>query len=298
MRTCCAERDEKQLNGDEPAQDPSPTIEAAAREASVPHEPAAGIGLKDDFIMALRFFSRLPTGDSPHQKPDLGRIAMALPLASVAIGIGPVALLIGGVLAGLPAYFAAALAVGAMVLASGAMAEDALADAADGLFGGHTPERRLEIMKDSRHGTYGVAALCLFLVLRVMAVGSMAETSPLAAGAAWLAASIVGRSAGLWVAVALAPARRDGASAAAGQLSWRSFAVGIAFAGLLLFVLGGPASSIAGIVLAVVLTVAVAWGWAALCKRLVGGQTGDLIGALVALIEIAVLTGLLVFARG
>lgn len=286
------------MNGEEPAQDPADHIDAAARETSLPREPAAGIGLKDDFIMALRLFSRLPTGDSPHQKPDLGRIAMALPLASVAIGIGPVALLIVGVLAGLPAYFAAALAVGAMVLASGAMAEDALADAADGLFGGHTPERRLEIMKDSRHGTYGVAVLCLFLVLRVMAVGSMAETSPLAAGAAWLAATIVGRSAGLWVAVALAPARRDGASAAAGQLSWRSFAVGLLFAGLLLFVLGGPASSIAGIVLAIVLTMGVAWGWTALCKRLVRGQTGDLIGALVALIEIAVLTGLLVFARG
>lgn len=286
------------MNGDEPVQDPAPSIDAAAREASVPHEPAAGIGLKDDFIMALRFFSRLPTGDSSHQKPDLGRIAMALPLASVAIGIGPVALLIGGVLVGLPAYFAAALAVGAMVLASGAMAEDALADAADGLFGGHTPERRLEIMKDSRHGTYGVAALCLFLVLRVMAVGSMAETSPLAAGAAWLAASIVGRSGALWVAVALAPARRDGASATAGQLPWRNFAVGMVFAAVLLFVLGGPASSIAGLVLAIVLSVGTAWGWTALCKRLVGGQSGDLIGALAALIEIAALTGLLVFARG
>ncbi|UXN70070.1 adenosylcobinamide-GDP ribazoletransferase [Devosia neptuniae] len=286
------------MNGDEPVQDPAPSIDAAAREASVPHEPAAGIGLKDDFIMALRFFSRLPTGDSPHQKPDLGRIAMALPLASIAIGIGPVVLLIGGVLVGLPAYFAAALAVGAMVLASGAMAEDALADAADGLFGGHTPERRLEIMKDSRHGTYGVAALCLFLVLRVMAVGSMAETSPLAAGAAWLAASIVGRSAALWVAVALAPARRDGASATAGQLSWRNFAVGMVFAAVLLFLLGGPASSIAGLVLAIVLSVGTAWGWTALCKRLVGGQSGDLIGALAALIEIAAFTGLLVFARG
>lgn len=282
------------MNGDEPADH----IDADAREASVPREPAAGIGLKDDFIMALRFFSRLPTGGAPHQKPDLGRIAMALPLASVAIGIGPVALLIGGVLVGLPPYFGAALAVGGMVLASGAMAEDALADAADGLFGGHGPERRLEIMKDSRHGTYGVAALCLFLVLRVMAIGSMAETSPLAAGAAWLAATIVGRSAGLWVAVVLPPARRDGASAAAGQLSWRGFAVGIAFAGLLLFVLGGPASSVAGIISAVALTMGVAWGWTALCRRLVGGQTGDLIGALVALIEIAALTGLLVFARG
>lgn len=246
--------------------------------------------------MALRFFSRLPTGDSPHQTPELGRIAMALPLASVAIGIGPALLLIGAVLVGLPSYFAAALAVGAMVIASGAMAEDALADAADGLFGGQTTERRLEIMKDSRHGTYGVAALSLFLLLRVTALGAVAAVNPLAAGAMWLAASIAGRSGALWVAVALPPARADGASATAGRLPGRSFAVGAVFAVVLLFLLAGPATSLVGLGAALLLAVAVIALWTALCRRLVGGQTGDLIGALGALVEIAVLAGLLPFA--
>lgn len=245
--------------------------------------------------MALRFFSRLPTGDSPHQKPDLGRITMALPLASVVIGIGPALLLIGATLIGLPPYFAAALAVAAMVMAGGAMAEDALADAADGLFGGYTVERRLEIMKDSRHGTFGVAALCLFILLRVMALGAMAAISPLAAGAVWLAASIVGRSGAMWLAVALPPARSDGASATAGHLTKTSFAVGAVFAAVLLFVLGGPAASVLGLAIAVLLAIFVIAGWTALCKHLIGGQTGDLIGALAALTEIAVLTGLLIF---
>ena len=281
-------QDEKQLNADEPSVEPD--------EPSSPRAPADGLGLREDFIMALRFFSRLPTGDSPHQKPDLGRIAMALPLASVAIGIGPALLLIGGVLVGLPSYFAAALAVAAMVIASGAMAEDALADAADGLFGGHSVERRLEIMKDSRHGTYGVAALGLFLLLRVTALGAVATINPLAAGAMWLAASIAGRSGALWVAVALPPARSDGASATAGQLPARSFAVGAVFALVLLFLLGGPATSLVGLGAALLLAVAVIAGWTALCRRLVGGQTGDLIGALGALVEIAVLAGLLPFA--
>ena len=246
--------------------------------------------------MALRFFSRLPTGGSPHQTPELGRIAMALPLASVVIGIGPALLLVGAALIGLPSYFAAALAVGAMVISSGAMAEDALADAADGLFGGQSVARRLEIMKDSRHGTYGVAALTLFLLLRVTALGAVAAVNPLAAGAMWLAASIVARSGALWLAVALPPARPDGASATAGQLPGRSFAVGAAFAVVLLFVLGGPATSLVGLGAALLLVVAVTAGWTALCRRLVGGQTGDLIGALGALLEIAVLAGLLPFA--
>ena len=276
------------MNADEPSVEPD--------EPSSPREPAGGLGLRADFIMALRFFSRLPTGESPHQAPELGRIAMALPLASVAIGIGPALLLIGGVLIGLPSYFAAALAVGAMVIASGAMAEDALADAADGLFGGHSVERRLEIMKDSRHGTYGVAALCLFLLLRVTALGAVAAVNPLAAGAIWLAASIVGRSGALWLAVALPSARASGASATAGRLSGQSFAVGAVFAVVLLFLLGGPATSLVALGAALLVTLAVVAGWTALCRRLVGGQTGDLIGALVALVEIGVLTALLPFA--
>ncbi|MHA6691572.1 adenosylcobinamide-GDP ribazoletransferase [Devosia sp. A449] len=275
------------MNADQPSVEPS--------EPSGPRTPAGGMGLRDDFIMALRFFSRLPTGNTPHQLPDLGRIAMALPLASVAIGIGPALLLVGASLIGLPSYFAAALAVAAMVIASGAMAEDALADAADGLFGGHSIARRLEIMKDSRHGTYGVAALSLFLLLRVTALGAVATVNPLAAAAIWLAASIVGRSGALWLAVALPPARVDGASATAGQLPGRNFAVGAVFALVLLFLLAGPATSILGLGAALVLALLVIAGWTALCRRLVGGQTGDLIGALGALGEIAVLTGLLVF---
>ncbi|MBU1336554.1 MAG: adenosylcobinamide-GDP ribazoletransferase [Alphaproteobacteria bacterium] len=270
-----------------------PNLEAG--EPSSPRGAVDDMGLRADFIMALRFFSRLPTGSSPHQTPNLGRIAMALPLASVAIGIGPALLLVGGALTGLPSYFAAALAVAAMVLASGAMAEDALADAADGLFGGHSIERRLDIMKDSRHGTYGVAALCLFILLRVTGLGAIAAVNPLAAGSIWLAASIVGRSGALWVAVALPPARRDGAAATAGQLPARNFSVGAVFAALLLFLLAGPATSMFALVVAVMLAVIVMTGWAALCKRLVGGQTGDLIGALGALVEVAVLAALLPF---
>ena len=276
------------MNAEEPSVQPD--------EPSSPRAPAGGIGLRDDFIMALRFFSRLPTGDTPHQRPDLGRITMALPLVSVAIGIGPALLLIGAALIGLPSYFAAALAVAAAVVASGAMADDALADAMDGLFGGHSVERRLEIMKDSRHGTYGVAALALFILLRVTALGAMVAINPLAAAAIWLAASIVGRSGALWLAVALPPARADGASATAGRLPAQSFAIGAVLAAILLFVLGGPATSVVGLGAALVLAVAVIAGWTALCRRLVGGQTGDLIGALGALVEIAVLTALMPFA--
>jgi len=270
-------------------------MDTANRDAYAPEPARGGLGLKDDLVMALRFFSRLPTGDTPHEKPDLGRIAMALPLASVVMGVGPV-LLLAGVWLGLPGYFAAALSVAAMVLVGGGMMEDSLADAADGLFGGSTPERRLEILKDSRHGTYGVAALCLFLMLRVAAIGSVAALNPLVAAGIWLAANIAGRSGALWLAVALPPARSDGASASAGILPASRFGVGAALALLLVFVIGAPASSLLGVVAAALLVGLVVLGWTAICKNLVGGQTGDLIGAAAGLGEIAALTALLVFA--
>ncbi|WEK02739.1 MAG: adenosylcobinamide-GDP ribazoletransferase [Candidatus Devosia phytovorans] len=271
------------MNPDEPSADPEAPSQVQAS------------GLWGDFIMALRFFSRLPTGRSPHVRPDLGRMAMVLPLASLVIGLGPALVLVGGVWIGLPGYFAATLAVGAMAVVSGAMAEDALADAMDGLFGGHCVERRLEIMKDSRHGTYGVTALALFILLRVMALGAIAAVNPLAAGAEWLAANIVGRSAAMGLAVVLPPARRDGASATAGRVPGRSFAVGAGFAAVLLFVLGVPATSVAGMIAALLVAVVVVVGWTLLCRKLVGGQSGDLIGAAGALCEIGVLTALLVF---
>lgn len=270
-------------------------ISTENRDAYRPEAPRGGLGLKDDLVMALRFFSRLPTGDSAHERPDLGRIAMALPLASVVMGLIPI-LFLFGVWLGLPGYFAAALAVGAMVVVGGGMMEDSLADAADGLFGGSTRERRLDILKDSRHGTYGVAALCLFLVLRVTALGSVAATNPLAAAGLWLAANIAGRSAALWVAVALPPARAEGASATAGSLPASRFWIGIALAALLVFVIGAPASSLLGVIVVGLAVALIVVGWTALCRKLVGGQTGDLIGAAAGLGEIAALAVLLIFA--
>lgn len=249
----------------------------------------------DDVLMGLRFFSRLPTGERPHRAPDLTRIAMALPFTSVIIGVAPALLLLGASLIGLPPLFAAGLAVAASVLVTGAMAEDALADAADGLFGGSSRERRLEIMKDSRHGTYGVAALCLLLLLRVAALSALAAINPLAAAAMWLAAMLLARSGALWLSVALPAARSDGVAAAAGRVSKPAFAMGAIFALILGLILAAPGAGLVGFLLAVALAALVTGGWMALCQRLVGGHTGDLIGALQAMLEIAVLAAFLVF---
>lgn len=246
--------------------------------------------------MALRFFSRLPTGRSPHERPELGRIAPALPLAAFVMGLPPALVLLAGTALGLPSYFAATLAVMTMVVVGGGMMEDSLADAADGLFGGADREKRLAILKDSRHGTYGVSALCLFLVARVTAIGSVALVNPLAAAALWLAANLLGRSASLWVPLRLPPARADGAGATAGGLPSSSFIIGIVLALAIGTALGLPFASLSGIVLAPALVALAVVGWTALCRRLVGGQTGDLTGAAAGLAEIAALAGFLMFS--
>jgi adenosylcobinamide-GDP ribazoletransferase len=245
--------------------------------------------------MGLRFFSRLPVGNEPVETPDLARMAAAAPFVSLAIAILPALLVAGLAWLGAPGLFAAAIGVALMVAVTGAMAEDGLADSADGLFGGVTIERRLEIMRDSRHGTYGVAALGLYLVIRVLAYGTLASVNPLAAGALMLAVAVLARSGSLWLSVELPAAREGGASASLGRVTGPAFAVGAAFAVLLSFALAGPFAGILGIAFVLLATAATAAAWVAACRRLIGGQTGDLIGALYALIEVAALTMLMIF---
>ena len=257
------------------------------------NRPVGSRSFADDLLMGVRFYSRLPTGTTPHQRPNLDRMALTLPLTSVVLGIPPVAVLLVLEWIGVPTFFAAVVAVATMVIVCGAMSEDALADAADGLFGGPTIEQRLDIMKDSRHGTYGVCAIVLLLGARLVAVGSI--SSPLEAAAVLLTAPLIGRSGALWLSYALPPARSGGAAATAGQVSQRAFVVGLAVAAVVSFATAGFAVGILGLVAAFGIGAIVAYGWTNLCRRLIGGQTGDLIGALQALLEIAALTAFMVF---
>jgi len=272
---------------DDPPAPPSP------RPTNDNRPPAGEMRLGDDLLMGIRFFSRLPTGAAPHRRPNLSRIALALPFTSLVIGLGPALLLLGLEWLNVPHLFAAALAVAAMIVVSGAMAEDAIADSVDGLFGGHDVEQRLAIMKDSRHGTYGVCAIAMLLLLRVTAIGSVGD--PLEAAGTWLAATVMARSGALWLTVALPAARVGGAAATAGQVTRQAFGIGAVFMVVLSFVLAGFAVSVLGLAVAYGLGALVVWGWVTLCRRLIGGQTGDLIGALMALIEVAVLTAFMVF---
>src|SRR5919198_3291922 len=117
-------------------------------------------------LVALRFMTRLPLPRVEFREGDLRRASALFPLVgAVVAGIGI------GVRAALEPLWGGSVAplgaLAAMIVVTGALHEDGLADTADGLWGGWTPAQRLEIMRDSRVGTYGVVALVGALSLRI-----------------------------------------------------------------------------------------------------------------------------------
>lgn len=252
-----------------------------------------------DLARCLRFYSRLPVPtlpweQKPHALPDFARLTRVLPLAGVVLGFLPALALASALFLGLGPWLAAILSVAVMTLTTGAFHEDGLADTADS-FGGATKERRLEIMRDSRIGSFGASALILALALRIGALATLASRADWSAAvAAILIAASLSRTAGLMPLVLLPPARLDGASQAVGQPTQETFllAAGLAAAvAVALGMLGGlPAS---GIALMLILSVLSGLALTRLAARHIGGQTGDIAGATQQLAEIAALIGLL-----
>ena len=159
----------------------------------------------EDLGAALGLLTRLPLG---HMASRGARAAWAWPLAgAVVAGLAALAGWVAGVL-GLTPALVAGLTLATGVAVTGALHEDGLADSADGLWGGWTRERRLEIMRDSRIGTYGVLALVFVTGLRWAAL-----TAIVAAGALLgplLAAAMLSRAAMAVLMARLPHARTDG----------------------------------------------------------------------------------------
>ena len=142
-----------------------------------------------------------------------------------------------------------------------------------GFGGGATSERKLEIMRDSRLGSYGACAVGLSLLLRWAALTALAD--PIAVAWALVAAHAAGRAPIPGFMGSLPPARTSGLAVAAGRPSLTVAFVSAALGAVALCPLGLPATLVAVVLLA---------GWAAalgwLAMRQIAGQTGDVLGAL------------------
>jgi adenosylcobinamide-GDP ribazoletransferase len=258
-----------------------------------------GLGLARRFVRdiagALRFFTRLCVGEPEPGAPlDIDRIAWAAPVAGVAIGlVGGLALALTTLL-GLPVLLRAGLATAALVVATGALHEDGLADAADGFGGGATRARKLEIMRDSRIGAYGAIAIALALILRVGALAAALDGGFWRAALSLTLVAALSRAAALTPLALLPPARADGAGAAAGRLDSNALAAAWGAALVIALALGLVALGFAHALFAALMSGAGALFMAALARRAIGGQTGDVAGAAQQCSEIAAWCGLLI----
>lgn len=244
--------------------------------------PADPRAIRADVLACLAFYTRFPVNTGDPAGRSFAAAQWAAPVAGLAVALCGAAVYALASLLALPAQLAALLAVAATMLASGALHEDGLSDTLDGFGGGRTRERKLEIMRDSRIGAYGAAALGLSLLVRWNA---LAEISGAWHVLAALAAAHAG-SRGLLGAFmhALPPARGDGLSAGAGHVPRDTAVVGVILGAAALPCLGLSAAAAAVVLLALLF-----FAFRALCLRQIGGQTGDAAGALQQLAEVAVL---------
>lgn len=130
------------------------------------------IHVVDDWLTALQFLTRLPLPRVPYHPDSLSDAVAWFPLAGLLIG-GAAAVVHWLAAKGLPPLLSALATLIFLVTVTGALHEDGLADTADGLGGGWTRERALEIMRDSRIGSYGAVALILSLLARLLLLGSL-----------------------------------------------------------------------------------------------------------------------------
>ena len=238
------------------------------------------------FFGAVRFFTRLPVPAwVGHSAEMLNHSARYFTLVGLIVG------LIGALVFALTSFFfpktlAVLLAMAATILITGAFHEDGWADMVDGFGGGWTRERTLEIMKDSRIGSYGAIALVLLLLAKFMA---LVELDMLLIAPALIAGHALSRLCATSVMHFLDYARDEGkAKPLATRISLGELAVA-AFFGLIALVLLPPLSVITGVLLAAAAT---AWLTRKFHRRL-GGYTGDCLGATQQLAEVAFYLGLL-----
>lgn len=235
-----------------------------------------------DIRIALGLLSRLPVRVSDDEYSRAAAASWAFPVAGAVIACLVAVLASLLLVLDVPAPVAAALALASQIIMTGAMHEDGLADSADGLWGGWTTERRLEIMKDSHIGSYGVLALGLSLLIRFSALSAL-----FAAGHVW-APLLIGAAASRVPMVVLMHwldhARKNGLSHSVGRPGKHPVGLALGIAVILAFALTGVVAFVLFILLCLT-----TFACSAIASARIGGQTGDILGATQQVSEITIL---------
>lgn len=235
----------------------------------------------DEARAAVGLLTIVPVGRRDIPADAQRGAALWLPLVGGLVGVVcAAAYALGEALLG--GFYGAALALTSAAIVTGALHHDGLADMADGLGVRGDRTRRLDVMRDSGIGAYGALALVLYALL---ATGALTALPAPDAAAAIVCGHVLGRWAALAQLALVAPARADGLGVAF-SAGTPALAIGSVIAVAITLAAAGVVaglSAIAGAALA-----AAAMGLAA--RRMVGGRTGDTLGAAVLVTEVAVLS--------
>lgn len=239
-------------------------------------------------LIAVQFLTRIPIlfiPDDAYDAPANGRKKALIFFPWVGLLVGSVGASVWMAMAslGLPVLAAGVLTVSATALTTGAFHEDGVADTADAL-GPHSREKALEVMRDSRIGTFGAVALWAILTLKVAALGALPAGTLVSA---FLAAHVLARWSSLPLSLALPYAREPkglGAGLAA-LIDGKGLAGATVLMAVPLFALMGLRRG----TFLLVTTLAVTLLTGLFYRRRFGGVTGDCLGATNQIVETAAL---------
>jgi adenosylcobinamide-GDP ribazoletransferase len=254
------------------------------------------------WLLALGFFTRIPVASFPDFKEaELNESTKYFPLVGVLIGcIAALIFYLANIV--LPLSLAIMISMSATIYVTGAFHEDGLADSADGLGGGWSRERILTIMQDSRLGTYGAVALFLILFAKFQTLQAM---HPVVIPLALIGGHAISRLAAVWVMRCLVYIKFDGKSKPlATQISTIDLiyahvfglAPYVAVIGVMVFNQLSWTVIAQFILLTSLPMLCAWWWWAHKIKRWLGGYTGDTLGAMQQITELAFYLGVLVWS--
>jgi len=239
-----------------------------------------------EFITALAFLTTLPTPATPYDPARFARAGRWYPLVGLVIG-GLLLLVHWGAAQLFPPLLTAVLVVMTWVALTGGLHLDGLADCCDGLFAPVSPDRRLEIMSDSRSGAFAVVGVALLLMFKVAAMAALAApVAPLPMAPLFIAPVLARWT--LLLAARQPTVRSDGMGAGFASGLTSGVFVTAALTVLLIaapLVMGGDWRLPVAILAAHI----AAFAAIAFARTRLGGVTGDVYGLVVELSELAVL---------
>lgn len=245
------------------------------------------MSIVDEARAAVGLLTIVPVGRRELSDEARGGAALWLPLVGGLVGVVcAAAYALGEALLG--GFYGAAVALTAAAILTGALHHDGLADTADGLGVRGDRARRLAVMRDSGIGAYGALALVVYALL---CIGALAALTAPDAAAAIVCGQVLGRWAALAQLALVAPARQDGLGVAFAA-STSAFAIGSATAVAVTIAAAGIGAGLAALGAAALAAAATALA----ASRLVGGRTGDTLGAAVLVTEVVVLSVLAAIA--